>query len=188
MQSAGWFAGSIPLALLLSVGVCFGLMWLLVKSRANVKFFLVFAVLIVIYVGGKVRLSGSVPGAVLHPPRPHHRSALLQNSGVAAHGIVRGRRIVLRNSRDHHNYDDRLFAVSRPAGRTGGTPCLRCFQPNNIRTAAEKPLGPIPSIFCRPGNSRLVQVPSCFCTRKGISTAASIGASFGLSPMAAKSG
>lgn len=52
-QSASWFVGSIPVALVLSVGVCFGLMWLLVKNRVNVKFFLVFAVLIVIYVGGK---------------------------------------------------------------------------------------------------------------------------------------
>lgn len=52
-QSAIWFVGSIPVALVLSVGVCFGLMMLLVKNRVNVKFFLVFAVLIVIYVGGK---------------------------------------------------------------------------------------------------------------------------------------
>jgi len=52
-QSAGWFFGSIPVALVLSVVVCFGLMWLLVNNRVNVKFFLVFAVLIVIYVGGK---------------------------------------------------------------------------------------------------------------------------------------
>lgn len=52
-QSAVWFAGSIPVALVLSVGVCFGLMLLLIKNRVNVKFFLVFAVLIVIYVGGK---------------------------------------------------------------------------------------------------------------------------------------
>ena len=52
-QEAAWFAGSIPVALVLSVGVCFGLMLLLVKNRVNVRFFLVFAVLIVIYVGGK---------------------------------------------------------------------------------------------------------------------------------------
>jgi hypothetical protein len=52
-QSASWFVGSIPVALMLSVGVCFALIWLLVKNRVNVKFFLVFAVLIVIYVGGK---------------------------------------------------------------------------------------------------------------------------------------
>lgn len=52
-QSATWFVGSIPVALVLSVGVCFALMLLLVKNRVNVKFFLVFAVLIVIYVGGK---------------------------------------------------------------------------------------------------------------------------------------
>ncbi|MBV6441554.1 MAG: hypothetical protein EPGJADBJ_03240 [Saprospiraceae bacterium] len=53
LQSASWFVGSIPVAVVLSVGVCFGLMLLLVKNRVNVKFFLVFAVLIVIYVGGK---------------------------------------------------------------------------------------------------------------------------------------
>lgn len=52
-QSATWFIGSIPVALVLSVVVCFGLMMLLVKNRVNVKFFLVFAVLIVVYVGGK---------------------------------------------------------------------------------------------------------------------------------------
>ena len=53
LQEAAWFAGSIPVALVLSVGVGFGVMMLLVNNRVNVKFFLVFAVLIVIYVGGK---------------------------------------------------------------------------------------------------------------------------------------
>ena len=53
LQSAVWFVGSIPVALVLSVVLCFGLMLLLVKTRVNVKFFLVFAVLVVIYVGGK---------------------------------------------------------------------------------------------------------------------------------------
>lgn len=53
-QSAVWFVVSMPIALLLSVGVCFALMWLLIKSRVNVKFFLVFAVLIVIYLTGKL--------------------------------------------------------------------------------------------------------------------------------------
>lgn len=53
-ESVTWFVGSIPLALILSVGVCFGLMWLLIKSRVNVRFFLVFAVLIVVYVMGKL--------------------------------------------------------------------------------------------------------------------------------------
>jgi len=53
-ESVIWFVGSIPLALILSVGVCFGLMWLLIKSRVNVRFFLVFAVLIVVYVTGKL--------------------------------------------------------------------------------------------------------------------------------------
>lgn len=53
LQSAAWFLGSIPVALVLSVLVCFLLMILLVKNRISVKFFLVFAVLVVIYVGGK---------------------------------------------------------------------------------------------------------------------------------------
>ncbi len=47
------FLGSVPLALVLSVFVCFGLMWLLVNSRIGVRFFLVFSVLVIIYVGGK---------------------------------------------------------------------------------------------------------------------------------------
>ena len=54
LRSVAWFAGSIPVAIVLSVAVCFALMLLLVKNRINVKFFLVFAVLIVIYVGGKM--------------------------------------------------------------------------------------------------------------------------------------
>lgn len=49
-----WFFGSIPVGIVLSVGVCFLLMLLLVKNRVNIKFFLAFAVLIVIYVGGKM--------------------------------------------------------------------------------------------------------------------------------------
>lgn len=53
MQSASWFLGSIPVAIVLSVAVCFALMLLLVKNRVNVRFFLVFAVLIMVYVGGK---------------------------------------------------------------------------------------------------------------------------------------
>ncbi|MCC7504023.1 MAG: cation:proton antiporter [Saprospiraceae bacterium] len=53
-REVSWFFGSIPVSLVLSVGVCFGLMLLLVRNRINVKFFLAFAVLIVIYVGGKM--------------------------------------------------------------------------------------------------------------------------------------
>lgn len=53
-ESVAWFLGSVPIALLLSILVCFGLMWLLVKNKINVKFFLVFAVLVVVYVGGKI--------------------------------------------------------------------------------------------------------------------------------------
>lgn len=49
-----WFGSSILVALVLSVAVCFGLMWLLLRNRVNVKFFLSFAVLIIIYVGGKM--------------------------------------------------------------------------------------------------------------------------------------
>lgn len=54
IESFTWFIGSIPVALVLSVVVCFGLMWLLIKSRVNVRFFLLFAVLIVVYVLGKL--------------------------------------------------------------------------------------------------------------------------------------
>ncbi|MBK8966434.1 MAG: cation:proton antiporter [Saprospiraceae bacterium] len=49
-----WFFGSIPIAIVLSIVVCFALMFLLVKNQINIKFFLAFAVLIVIYVGGKM--------------------------------------------------------------------------------------------------------------------------------------
>lgn len=42
------------IAILLSVIVCFLLMWLLIRNRVNIKFFLSFAVLIVIYVSGKL--------------------------------------------------------------------------------------------------------------------------------------
>lgn len=49
-----WFLGSIPVGIALSVMVCFVLMLLLVKNQVNIKFFLAFAVLIVIYVGGKM--------------------------------------------------------------------------------------------------------------------------------------
>ncbi|MBK8923513.1 MAG: cation:proton antiporter [Saprospirales bacterium] len=49
-----WFIASIPVGIVLSVGVCFLLMTLLVRNRINIKFFLAFAVLVVIYVGGKM--------------------------------------------------------------------------------------------------------------------------------------
>ncbi|MBK7940024.1 MAG: cation:proton antiporter [Lewinellaceae bacterium] len=49
-----WFGSSIVVALVLSVAVCFALMWLLIRNRVDVKFFLSFAVLIAIYVGGKM--------------------------------------------------------------------------------------------------------------------------------------
>lgn len=49
-----WFLGSIPVGIVLSVGVCLILMLLLVKNQVNIKFFLAFAVLVVIYVGGKM--------------------------------------------------------------------------------------------------------------------------------------
>jgi len=49
-----WFIASIPVGIVLSVAVCFLLMLLLIKNRVNIKFFLVFAVLIVVYAGGKM--------------------------------------------------------------------------------------------------------------------------------------
>ncbi len=54
LQEVVWFGGNVIVAVLLSVAVCFGLMWLLIKNRIEIKFFLSFAVLIVIYVGGKM--------------------------------------------------------------------------------------------------------------------------------------
>jgi hypothetical protein len=52
--SVGWFIGSIIIALILSIGVCFVLMLMLVRNRINIKFFLLFAMLVIIYVGGKM--------------------------------------------------------------------------------------------------------------------------------------
>ena len=49
-----WFGGSILVALVLSVLVCFLLMWLLIRNKVDIKFFLSFAVLIIIYVSGKM--------------------------------------------------------------------------------------------------------------------------------------
>lgn len=49
-----WFCSSIIIAILLSILICFILMWLLINNRISVKFFLSFAVLITIYVGGKI--------------------------------------------------------------------------------------------------------------------------------------
>lgn len=53
-QEVIWFGSSIVVAVVLSVLVCFGLMWLLIRNKSGVKFFLSFAVLIIIYVGGKI--------------------------------------------------------------------------------------------------------------------------------------
>ena len=53
-QDVVWFVGSILVALVLSIGVIYGLMLLLVNNRIEIKFFLTFAVLIVIYVSGKM--------------------------------------------------------------------------------------------------------------------------------------
>ena len=54
VQDVVWFGTSIVVALVLSVAICFGLMLLLIRNRINIKFFLSFAVLIAIYVGGKM--------------------------------------------------------------------------------------------------------------------------------------
>lgn len=53
-DSVLWFGGRLMLAIALSVLVCFGLIWLLVRNRGSIKFFLVFAVLIIVYAGGKM--------------------------------------------------------------------------------------------------------------------------------------
>jgi hypothetical protein len=53
-QSVIWFFGSLPVAVVLSVVVCYLLLLLLTRSRINVVFFLLFAVLIVVYLSGKL--------------------------------------------------------------------------------------------------------------------------------------
>lgn len=82
-QSVGWLGGSLVLALLLSVVVCFVLMLLLLRSRVKERLFLVFSVLIVIYLGGKmlhlpalftILMFGLVVNNwELMPSRPFHR-------------------------------------------------------------------------------------------------------------------
>ncbi|TNE54289.1 MAG: sodium:proton exchanger [Bacteroidetes bacterium] len=53
LNDTAWFFGSIPVGIILSIVVSFVLMFLLVRSRVHIKFFLVFAVLVLIYIGGK---------------------------------------------------------------------------------------------------------------------------------------
>jgi NhaP-type Na+/H+ or K+/H+ antiporter len=52
-QAIGWLVVSIPLALVLSIAVCFLLMLLLIKSRIKTQFFILLAVLTMVYAGGK---------------------------------------------------------------------------------------------------------------------------------------
>jgi len=54
LRSVGSFSLSIVVSIILSVVVSFFLFLLLAKSRTQVKFFLVFALLILIYLGGKM--------------------------------------------------------------------------------------------------------------------------------------
>jgi hypothetical protein len=54
LRSATWFVGSLPVALVLSVVVCYALLAMLTRSRINVVYFLLFAVLIVVYLSGKM--------------------------------------------------------------------------------------------------------------------------------------
>jgi Kef-type K+ transport system membrane component KefB len=52
-QSAALFSGNILLSILLSVVFSFVLFLILAKTRLNIKFFLIFALLILLYAGGK---------------------------------------------------------------------------------------------------------------------------------------
>jgi hypothetical protein len=54
LQSIGSFSLNIVLAFILSLVVSFFLFWVMAKTKMNIKFFLVFAILIVIYEGGKM--------------------------------------------------------------------------------------------------------------------------------------
>lgn len=54
LQSVTWFFSSIPVSLVLSMVLCFFLLLLLVKNTINVKFFLLFSMLVIIYITGKM--------------------------------------------------------------------------------------------------------------------------------------
>lgn len=54
LQSIGSFSLNIILSFILSLVVSFFLFWVMAKTKMNVKFFLVFAILIIIYEGGKM--------------------------------------------------------------------------------------------------------------------------------------
>lgn len=54
LTSLGWFGGSIVIAVLLSLVLSYLLFLILARSRMDIKFFLVFALLILIYSGGKL--------------------------------------------------------------------------------------------------------------------------------------
>ncbi|HOY19837.1 MAG TPA: cation:proton antiporter [Haliscomenobacter sp.] len=52
--SLAWFGVSIVVSIVLSIVVCLLLMWLLIHNQLELKFFLFFAVLTMIYIGGKI--------------------------------------------------------------------------------------------------------------------------------------
>ena len=54
LNDTAWFIGSIPIGIILSVLISVVMMFLLLKSRLPIKFFLAFAVLVLIYIGGKM--------------------------------------------------------------------------------------------------------------------------------------
>lgn len=53
LNEISWFVGSIPVSLVLSVVLCLALIFLLVRSHIQVKYFLIFAMIIMAYVFGK---------------------------------------------------------------------------------------------------------------------------------------
>lgn len=54
LGSSLWFGSSIVISIILSILLCLLLMWLLIHNQLELKFFLLFAVLTLIYIGGKM--------------------------------------------------------------------------------------------------------------------------------------
>jgi Kef-type K+ transport system membrane component KefB len=54
MKSLGIFGGNLIVSIILSLVLSFVLLWILAKTKLNIRFFLIFSLLILIYTGGKI--------------------------------------------------------------------------------------------------------------------------------------
>lgn len=54
LKSLGWFGGNLLLSIILSAVLSYFLLWILAKTKLNIRYFLIFSLLILIYAGGKI--------------------------------------------------------------------------------------------------------------------------------------